>query len=315
MPTVDATSTATPTPTPKKTVKAKVARKQTTAGQKRKLPVGGASGEFGIEGKAASAPASTPAAVAAHVRRGRQRPSAAEAQRQQRGRPAGPHRRGRVRGSGLRSCRMLRDPELTAYLTRFAGQDEVLAQVERETSELPNAGMQSRPDQAALLTMLARMLGARAAVEVGTFTGYGAICIARGLAEGGKLTCLRGLAEYAEIARAQRRRAGWATARRSRSARRRRRSSASPRVRTSTSPTSTPTSPAIRPTTTRSCRGCAPAACSCSTTRCSASRVLDPQDERTARWPRSTSGSPPTSASSRCCSGCRDGMTLARRRA
>ena|SRR6478735_1836031 len=95
---------------------------------------------------------------------------------------------------------MPRNPELTSYLNRFAGQDEVLAQVARETSELPNAGMQSRADQAALLTLLTKLLDARVAVEVGTFTGYGAICIARGLAEGGRLTCLEVSPEYAEIA-------------------------------------------------------------------------------------------------------------------
>ena len=96
---------------------------------------------------------------------------------------------------------MPRDPELTAYLTRFAGQDEVLARVEAETRLLPNAGMLSRPDQAALLTILARMLDAKTAVEVGTFTGYGAICIARGLAEGGRLTCFEVSEEFAAIAR------------------------------------------------------------------------------------------------------------------
>ncbi|MBE2319084.1 O-methyltransferase [Solirubrobacter sp. CPCC 204708] len=96
---------------------------------------------------------------------------------------------------------MPRDPELTAYLTRFAGQDEVLARVERETRLLPNAGMLSRPDQAALLTILARMLDAKTAVEVGTFTGYGAICIARGLADGGRLTCFEVSEEFAAIAR------------------------------------------------------------------------------------------------------------------
>ena len=95
---------------------------------------------------------------------------------------------------------MPRDPELTAYLTRFAGQDEVLARVEAETRLLPNAGMLSRPDQAALLTILARMLDAKTAVEVGTFTGYGAICIARGLAEGGRLTCFEVSEEFAAIA-------------------------------------------------------------------------------------------------------------------
>jgi caffeoyl-CoA O-methyltransferase len=92
--------------------------------------------------------------------------------------------------------------ELTEYLTRFAGQDEVLARVARETSERPNAMMQSRPDQGALLTLLARMLDAREALEVGTFTGYGAICIARGLADGGVLTCLEVDPEIAAVAQA-----------------------------------------------------------------------------------------------------------------
>jgi len=92
--------------------------------------------------------------------------------------------------------------ELTEYLTRFAGQDEVLARVARETSDRPDAMMQSRPDQGGLLTLLARMLDAREALEIGTFTGYGAICIARGLAEGGRLTCFEVDPELAEVARA-----------------------------------------------------------------------------------------------------------------
>ena len=90
---------------------------------------------------------------------------------------------------------------LTEYVTALAGQDETLARVDRETRALPEAEMQSRPDQGALLTLLARIAGARVAVEVGTFTGYGAICIARGLAEGGQLTCLEVDERYAEIAR------------------------------------------------------------------------------------------------------------------
>jgi caffeoyl-CoA O-methyltransferase len=91
--------------------------------------------------------------------------------------------------------------ELTEYLTRFSGQDDVLARVARETSERPNGIMQSRPDQGGLLTLLTRMLDAREALEIGTFTGYGAICIARGLAEGGVLTCLEVDPEIAEVAR------------------------------------------------------------------------------------------------------------------
>jgi caffeoyl-CoA O-methyltransferase len=103
---------------------------------------------------------------------------------------------------------MSRTPELNEYLTRNAGQDDVLEQVAHETSKLPSAGMQSRPDQGALLTMLARLLHAEVAVEVGTFTGYGAICIARGLAPGGHLTCFEVSEEYARIARANLARAG-----------------------------------------------------------------------------------------------------------
>ena len=91
--------------------------------------------------------------------------------------------------------------ELADYLALHARQDEVLARVERDTAELPMAMMATTPDEAALLEMLARLVGARNALEIGTFTGYGAISIARGLAEGGSLTCLEVSEEFAEIAR------------------------------------------------------------------------------------------------------------------
>lgn len=90
--------------------------------------------------------------------------------------------------------------DVVDYLARHSRQDEVLERVARETSELPNAVMQTTPDEAALLTMLARLTGAKRALEVGTFTGYGAICIARGLGDGGRLTCLELDAEYATVA-------------------------------------------------------------------------------------------------------------------
>jgi caffeoyl-CoA O-methyltransferase len=91
--------------------------------------------------------------------------------------------------------------ELVEYLARHARQDDVLARVERETAAMPRAQMATTPDEAALLGMLARLIGARRALEVGTFTGYGAISIARGLAPGGTLTCLELSQEYADIAR------------------------------------------------------------------------------------------------------------------
>jgi caffeoyl-CoA O-methyltransferase len=91
--------------------------------------------------------------------------------------------------------------DLHDYLARHAGQDEVLARIDRETKAMPMAAMQTSPDQAALLTLLVRLTGAKTAVEVGTFTGYGAVCIARGLPEDGHLTILEVSEEYAAIAR------------------------------------------------------------------------------------------------------------------
>jgi caffeoyl-CoA O-methyltransferase len=92
-------------------------------------------------------------------------------------------------------------PDALDYLARHSRQDDVLAEVERETAERPDAMMQISPDQGALMTLLARLVNASNALEVGTFTGYSAICIARGLTEDGALTCLELDPDLAAIAR------------------------------------------------------------------------------------------------------------------
>lgn len=84
------------------------------------------------------------------------------------------------------------DEALHAYMVeRGAREDDVLAAVREETAALGDvAVMQIAPDQGALMTMLLRLVrGERPgrAIEVGTFTGYSAICLARGLGEGGLL--------------------------------------------------------------------------------------------------------------------------------
>ena len=81
--------------------------------------------------------------------------------------------------------------------------DSVLRDLVRETHEKlgRRAGMQIAPEQGTFMTILARAIGARRAVEVGTFTGYSAICIARGLAEGGSLLCCDVSEEWTSIAR------------------------------------------------------------------------------------------------------------------
>ena len=78
--------------------------------------------------------------------------------------------------------------------------DEVIRQLRAETEALGDpAGMQIGDDQGQLLTMMARLVGARHAVEVGTFTGYSSLSIARGLVEGGSLLCCDVSAEWTSI--------------------------------------------------------------------------------------------------------------------
>ena len=80
--------------------------------------------------------------------------------------------------------------------------DEVMRRLRSETTALGDvAGMQIGEDQGQLLTMLTRLVGARRAVEVGTFTGYSSLCIARGLADGGSLLCCDVSEEWTSIAR------------------------------------------------------------------------------------------------------------------
>jgi caffeoyl-CoA O-methyltransferase len=59
--------------------------------------------------------------------------------------------------------------------------------------------MLTTADQAALLTMLTRLVSARRAVEIGTFTGFSALAIARGLPDDGRLICLDISAEWTSI--------------------------------------------------------------------------------------------------------------------
>lgn len=101
--------------------------------------------------------------------------------------------------------------DLYAYvLAHAAGLDPVAQDLIDETRSTmgDRAGMQIAPDQAAFLTLLTKIIGVRRAVEVGTFTGYSALAIARGLAPGGTLICCDVSEEYTSVARRYWERAG-----------------------------------------------------------------------------------------------------------
>jgi len=103
-------------------------------------------------------------------------------------------------------------PPLYAYLVAHnPPQDDVLRDLAAETAALgPVSMMQIAVEQGAFLTMLGHVIGARRAIEVGTFTGYSAISIARGLAPGGRLLCCDVNDEWTDIARRYWTRAGLA---------------------------------------------------------------------------------------------------------
>lgn len=94
--------------------------------------------------------------------------------------------------------------ELHAYLLAHATPvDEIVADLIAETrAALPaQVTMQIAPEQYGFMTLLTRLAGVRRAVEIGTFTGLSALAIARGLADGGTLTCFDISADFTAIAR------------------------------------------------------------------------------------------------------------------
>jgi caffeoyl-CoA O-methyltransferase len=80
--------------------------------------------------------------------------------------------------------------------------DDIQQELIAETGRLgPISGMQISPEQGAFMTVLTRLTGARRAIEVGTFTGYSALCIARGLPDDGALLCCDVNEEWTAIGR------------------------------------------------------------------------------------------------------------------
>ncbi|MGW8374163.1 class I SAM-dependent methyltransferase [Streptomyces sp. ODS28] len=102
------------------------------------------------------------------------------------------------------------NPALGDYLlAHTTPADEVLRDLAEETQRrMPGTNMQVTHDEGAFLSMLTRLVGARFAVEIGVFTGYSSICIARGLAPGGRLLACDVSEEWTSVAREFWQRAG-----------------------------------------------------------------------------------------------------------
>jgi predicted O-methyltransferase YrrM len=96
------------------------------------------------------------------------------------------------------------DPAVAQYaIDRSTPPDDLQRRLIAETAERlgPRATMQISSDEGVFLQIMTRVTGARRAVEVGTFTGYSALCIARALPADGTLLCCDVSEDWTAIAR------------------------------------------------------------------------------------------------------------------
>jgi len=83
----------------------------------------------------------------------------------------------------------LNDP-LYQYLQQVSVRETpLLARLRAETQALPEARWQVAPEQGQLLALLVGLIGAQRVIEVGTFTGYSALCMAQAMEQGQLLCC------------------------------------------------------------------------------------------------------------------------------
>lgn len=99
--------------------------------------------------------------------------------------------------------------ELYDYVVSMGSREtRVQRELREETQKLPMGQMQIGPDQAALMQVLVRILGAKRCIEVGTFTGYSALAVALALPASGKIICCDVSEEWSSIGRRYWKKAG-----------------------------------------------------------------------------------------------------------
>ena len=94
------------------------------------------------------------------------------------------------------------DDTLYRYVVEHSVREHpVMAELREETSRIEHAGMQIGPDQASLMQLLVRLVGARRCIEVGVFTGYSSLAVALALPAGGTIVACDVSEEWTAIAR------------------------------------------------------------------------------------------------------------------
>ena len=106
-------------------------------------------------------------------------------------------------GGALMARRTLgMEDALFEYLLDVAVHEtDVMRRLREETARMEMGRMQIGPDQGAFMSWLVSTTGAKRAIEVGTFTGYSALCVASALPEGGELLCCDVSEEFTSVAK------------------------------------------------------------------------------------------------------------------
>src|SRR5665213_322564 len=92
-------------------------------------------------------------------------------------------------------------PDLIAYVEKNGTRESLaLAHCRAETQKMPMGMMQIGPDQGAFMGLIAKLIGAKRYLEIGTFTGYSALAVALALPADGKLVCLDVSKEFTDLA-------------------------------------------------------------------------------------------------------------------
>ena len=94
------------------------------------------------------------------------------------------------------------DDRLHGYVLEHSGQEPaVLRELREETARMEHAGMQIGFDQAQLMALLVKLIGARRCIEVGVFTGYSSLAVALALPADGRLVACDVSEEWTAVAR------------------------------------------------------------------------------------------------------------------
>jgi len=93
------------------------------------------------------------------------------------------------------------EPVMAYVEKNGARESQALAHCRTETRKMANSMMQIGPDQGAFMALMAKLIGAKRYLEVGTFTGYSALAVAEAMGEGGQCVCCDVSKEYTDKAK------------------------------------------------------------------------------------------------------------------